>query len=364
MPRLTPNRRAFEREQKRLQRIISTEVKHKQILAVEAYEAIPKMPMIVTKKKLQEIQRITRSDILSKAEVFNPETGEWEQYQIPKSRPRNIAAIQPLKTEREIRKIRKQAAKQAAKTRAYHRSPEYREERREAIRRKARTEYGIYDKYLIEELEEASDKILSREMTEDELLDLLNRKQREQEELDYFQWEVEEELREEEERQRQKELDEYEQSLEDSVREVEEPDDEPFEEPDEEEDTEEYDDFGSPSPEDYDIPQFGQQAIEYIRSQAQYANNKYVAALIVQILDETIEREGYEDVVDRLTSKPEVFMLVDFVYMAQSKDDSYFYNVQALIECITGDSFGYEADVYDAMNRDTENTGYFNSWRY
>ncbi len=124
------NAQAFEREVKRLQRLVKI-AENKGIVFISS--PIPEKPDVVTRKKLNLIQSITKSDIESRGYTLDKETGELQNYVPPKqSKPRTIAsrsytshpsapripAHPKLKlTEEELHKKRSEAAKKSAQTR-------------------------------------------------------------------------------------------------------------------------------------------------------------------------------------------------------------------------------------------------------
>lgn len=333
LKKLSKNKLAFQREQKRLSGIVKREIKQKHITG-DLYENIPTMPSVVTKKRLQEIQRMTRSDVLKGAKIFNPKLNEWEEYKVPKSRPRNIEKIKPLKTAKELKKIRSEAAKKAAETRAYNRSEQFAEDliRQHSIFDKDLKDYA---KILIEHYQKGEFK---KADLNEQLEDIF-------EEQEYRRNGYEEEETEEPE-----------------VEEIEEPkEDEEIEEPDDYTDSEKpnySDDY-----DDYDIPEGAQQIIDYIRDQARYAENTHLADLIVRILDETIEREGIEDVSDRLESQgADVYALIDVV-MYDSNAQNVFMNTEALIDAITGNGFAYAEEIHAAMYTDIGSRSRWSTWR-
>ena len=331
--KLSKNKLAFQREQKRLSGIVKREIKQKHITG-DLYENIPKMPSVVTKKRLQAIQRMTRSDVLKGAKIFNPKWNEWEEYKVPKSRPRNIEKIKPLKTAKELHKIRSEAAKKAAQTRAYNRSEQFAEDliRKYDISDKDLKEYA---KRLIEDYQNGK---FNKGALNEELEDIFD-------EQEYRRNDYEDE-------------------------ETEEPEIEEIEEPEEDEETEEHEDYTEPDKpnysddyDDYDIPEGAQQIIDYIRDQARYAENTHLADLIVRILDETIEREGIEDVSDRLESQgADVYALIDVV-MYDSNGQELFMNTEALIDAITGNGFAYAEEIHAAMYTDIGSRSRWSTWR-
>lgn len=339
--KLSKNKLAFQREQKRLSGIVKREIKQKHITG-DLYENIPAMPSVVTKKRLQEIQRMTRSDVLKGAKIFNPKWNEWEEYKVPKSRPRNIEKIKPLKSQKELHKIRSEAAKKAAETRAYYRSDEYAE--------RLLREFGIYENELEVEAKVIFEDYKRKNIDRNELLDKYK-------DLYYEQNAIErrEQLRyeepEEDEETEEPEVVEIELPEEDE--EIEEP--EEYTEPEKPNYTDDYD--------DYDIPEGVQQIIDYIRDQARYAENTHLADLIVRILDETIEREGIEDVSDRLDSQgADIYALIDVV-MYDSNGQDVFMNTEALIDAITGNGFAYAEEIHAAMYTDIGSRSRWSTWR-
>ena len=124
------NAQAFEREVKRLQRLVKI-AENKGIVFISS--PIPEKPDVVTRKKLNLIQSITKSDIESKGYTLDKETGELQNYVPPKqskartTSPRSYTAHstaphiptppKPKLSEEELHKVRSESAKKAAQTR-------------------------------------------------------------------------------------------------------------------------------------------------------------------------------------------------------------------------------------------------------
>ena len=124
------NAQAFEREVKRLQRLVKI-AENKGIVFISS--PIPEKPDVVTRKKLNLIQSITKSDIESKGYTLDKETGELQNYVPPKksktrtTSPRSYKSHstaphiptppKPKLSEEELHKVRSESAKKAAQTR-------------------------------------------------------------------------------------------------------------------------------------------------------------------------------------------------------------------------------------------------------
>ena len=139
----SPNAQAFEREVKRLQRLIKI-AENKGIVFISS--PIPEKPAVVTRKRLNLIHSITKSDIESKGYTLDKETGELQNYVPPKkSKPRpklhyatysygsHLSALyKPKLSEEELHKVRSEAAKKVAQVRKEREAndPEYAERMR------------------------------------------------------------------------------------------------------------------------------------------------------------------------------------------------------------------------------------------
>lgn len=152
----TPNAQAFEREVKRLQRLVKI-AENKGIVFISS--PIPEKPAVVTRKRLNLIHSITKSDIESKGYTLDKETGELQNYVPPKkSKPRtkllypthsygshSSALYKPKLSEEELHKVRSEAAKKSAQARKEREAndPEYakrmREKRSNAAKKAAET---------------------------------------------------------------------------------------------------------------------------------------------------------------------------------------------------------------------------------
>lgn len=319
MPKISPNKASFMREQKRLERIIRKESKSVPFVG-DPFKAIPKMPKVVTQKRLQEIQTLTRSELLARTETVDIETGEVIPYIVPKSRARKVSSIKPLKSQRELSKIRSEAAKKGAKT------------KRERWAHNLTDRYDIKDKdiqdtvdCLVDEYKEKGITKAELEKSLDELLDL------------------------------QSEQEQY-------------TPDEPIDEQDltpiEEEPEPDYPDQDYTPEPDYDnIPSDVSQPIEYIKAMASYAENAACAKLITDVLNTTIEQEGYEEVSERISSSGADIMSLFDIIMYSSDQEEIFINMEAILDAITGDGFAYAYEIQGAMESDASNAGYYRYYR-
>lgn len=321
MPKISPNKASFMREQKRLERIIRKELKSVPFVG-EPFSAIPKMPKRITQKRLQEIQTMTRSELLARTETIDFETGQVIPYIVPKSRPRKVTSIKPLKSQRELSKIRSEAAQKGAKT------------KRERWAENLVDKYDIKDKdvsdtvdYLVDEYKE---KGITREELKNSLDELLGAQEQEQ-------------------------TDEYDVTQFDNGSEPDYNDYGDYEkepEPD-------YNDYG-----DYDnIPSDVSQPIEYIKAMSSYAENAACAKLITDVLNTAIEQEGYEQVSERISSAGADIMSLFDVVMYSSDQEEIFINMEAILDAITGDGFAYAYEIQEAMESDASNSGYYKYYR-
>ena len=283
------NAQAFEREVKRLQRLVKI-AENKGIVFISS--PIPEKPDVVTRKKLNLIQSITKSDIESKGYTLDKETGELQNYVPPKqskartTSPRSYTAHstaphiptppKPKLSEEELHKVRSESAKKAAQTRKQREATDVEYAKRmQEQRRKA-----------LEKAREAK------------------RKKREQEQQELPKPQTEPEPEEEEPQI-----------------------DEPQEEPD-------Y------TPDYSELPSQGDAILANVRAELSGAVNSHIAQYLLDLLEDEIDANGEDVVIERLATASEraIEMANGASYASDSDDVANC--AYSLADLITGGDIG------------------------
>ena len=293
------NAQAFEREVKRLQRLVKI-AENKGIVFISS--PIPEKPDVVTRKKLNLIQSITKSDIESKGYTLDKETGELQNYVPPKqskartTSPRSYTAHstaphiptppKPKLSEEELHKVRSESAKKAAQTRKQREATDVEYAKRmQEQRRKA-----------LEKAREAK------------------RKKREQEQQEQPNPQTEPEPEEEEPQI-----------------------DEPQEEPD-------Y------TPDYSELPSQGDAILANVRAELSGAVNSHIAQYLLDLLEDEIDANGEDVVIERLATASEraIEMANGASYASDSDDVANC--AYSLADLITGgDISGFMAEEIEQL---------------
>lgn len=160
--------KAFEREVKRLSKLLkSAEAKGITFLT----SPIPPRPKRITEKSVERLRKITAPKLLSKGYTIDEETGVLSRYKPPKSPTKSVSIpttstvtaktqVTPKHTPEELKQIRSQSAKKAAQTRAKREAenPEYRKRMQEIRRRNLEKARLAQKKFREEHPEEAKRK--------------------------------------------------------------------------------------------------------------------------------------------------------------------------------------------------------------
>lgn len=160
--------KAFEREVKRLSKLIKT-AESKGIVFLTS--PIPPKPKRVTTKSVERLRKITEPKLLAKGYTADQETGELSPYKPPKSSTKSVSIptastvtakskVTPKHTPEELKQIRSQSAKKAAQTRAKREAenPEYRKRMQEIRKRNLEKAREAQRKFREEHPEEAKRK--------------------------------------------------------------------------------------------------------------------------------------------------------------------------------------------------------------
>ena len=310
------NAQAFEREVKRLQRLVKI-AENKGIVFISS--PIPEKPDVVTRQKLNLIQSITKSDIESKGYTLDKETRELQSYVPPKkskartTSPRSYKSQsttphiptppKPKLSEEELHKVRSESAKKAAQTRKEREAtdPEYakrmQEQRRKALekargtRRRREQEDQEYKKRMDEIRRKSLEK--AREA---------KRNKREQEQHEQPKQPIEPEIP------------------------IEEP--EPEQEPQIEE------------PDYSELPSQGDVILANVRTELYGAVNSHIAQYLLDLLEDEIDANGEEVVVERLaTSSERAIEMANGASYASDSDD-VANCAYSLADLITGGDIG------------------------
>ena len=342
------NAQAFEREVKRLQRLVKI-AENKGIVFISS--PIPEKPDVVTRKKLNLIQSITKSDIESKGYTLDKETGELQNYVPPKKSrarttlPRTYKAHstashiskppKPKLSEEELHRVRSESAKKAAQTRKEREATdvEYakrmQNQRRKALekahetRRRREQEDLEYKKRMDDIRRKALEK--ARE----------TRRRREQEDLEYKKRmddirrkslekarEVKRNKREKEQQEHQKQNAEPEIPIDET---------EPREEPQKEQDY---------TPDYSELPSQGDAILANVRSELSGAVNSNIAQYLLDLLEDEIDSNGEAVVIERLAASSEraIEMANGASYASDSDDVANC--AYSLADLITGGDIG------------------------
>lgn len=317
------NAQAFEREVKRLQRLVKI-AENKGIVFISS--PIPEKPDVVTRKKLNFIQSITKSDIESKGYTLDEETGELQNYVPPKqSKPRTTSPRsytahtsaphiptppKPKLSEEELHKVRSESAKKAREARRKweQEHPEEAHERRSKsakkaaeTRRRREQEDAEYKKRVGDIRKKSLEK--AREA---------KRKKREQEQQEQPKPQTEPEIPIEPDSQ------------------IEEP--EPEEEPQIEEPQEE--------PDYSELPSQGDAILANVRAELTGAVNSHIAQYLLDLLEDEIDANGEDVVIERLATASEraIEMANGASYASDSDDVANC--AYSLADLITGGDIG------------------------
>lgn len=247
----TKNQIAFEREVKRLTRFVKQAEKQGVYFPEPPVPAV--MPKRVTKKALQRLQLMTKSEVQSKGYIIDTATGEVrEEYKPAPSKKRYLSQIKPLMTEREKIQARKQAKAKELTTKRVN-----------AIMKQWKIPKSA--EKVIRKL------VLSEDYSEDEKTSILRKIAKFYNPHEFeegFRWELPEAEPEEEKPIKTRRPVEY----------------------DEDEEAEFFD---VPSPDDFDVPAADgyEITLERLKDMLNMGNNPNTAAVINDLIDEQIERE-------------------------------------------------------------------------
>ena len=313
------NAQAFEREVKRLQRLVKI-AENKGIVFISS--PIPEKPDVVTRKKLNLIQSITKSDIESKGYTLDKETGELQNYVPPKKSrarttlPRTYKAHstashiskppKPKLSEEELHRVRSESAKKAAQTRKEREATDVEYAKRmQDQRRKA--------------LEKARETRRRREQEDLEYkkrMDDIRRKSLEKAR------EVKRNKREKEQQEHQKQNAEPEITIDET---------EPGEEPQKEQDY---------TPDYSELPSQGDAILANVRSELSGAVNSHIAQYLLDLLEDEIDSNGEAVVIERLAASSEraIEMANGASYASDSDDVANC--AYSLADLITGGDIG------------------------
>ena len=344
------NAQAFEREVKRLQRLVKI-AENKGIVFISS--PIPEKPNVVTRKKLNLIKSITKSDIESKGYTLDKETGELQNYVPPKkskartSSPRSYKSHstaphiptppKPKLSEEELHRVRSESAKKAAQTRKEREATdvEYakrmQEQRRKALE-KAREARRRFEQEHPEEAHAQRSKAAKKAAE--------TRRRREQEDAEYKKRmddirrkalekarEANQKKREQEQQEQPKPQTEPEIPIEEPEPEEESQIDEPQEEPD----------YTS----DYsELPSQGDAILANVRSELSGAVNSHIAQYLLDLLEDEIDANGEDVVIERLATASErsIEMANGASYASDSDDVANC--AYSLADLITGGDIG------------------------
>ena len=350
------NAQAFEREVKRLQRLVKI-AENKGIVFISS--PIPEKPDVVTRKKLNFIKSITKSDIESKGYTLDKETGELQNYVPPKqskartTAPRSYTAHstaphiptppKPKLSEEELHKIRSESAKKAAQTRKQREATdvEYakrmQEQRRKALE-KAREARRKWEQEHPEEAHAQRSKSAKKAAE--------TRRRREQEDAEYKKRmdeirrkaldkarEAKRKKREQEQQEQPKPQTEPEIPIEPESEEEEPQIDEPLEVPDYSE-----------------LPSQGDAILANVRAELSGAVNSHIAQYLLDLLEDEIDANGEDVVIERLATAPErAIEMANGASYASDSDDvaNCAYSLADLIT--SGDIGGFMAEEIEQL---------------
>lgn len=333
------NAQAFEREVKRLQRLVKI-AENKGIVFISS--PIPEKPDVVTRKKLNLIQSITKSDIESKGYTLDKETGELQNYVPPKqSKARTTAPRsytphstaphiptppKPKLSDEELHKVRSESVKKAAQTRKKREATdvEYakrvQEQRRKALE-KAREARRKWEQEHPEEAHAQRSKAAKKAAE--------TRRRREQEDAEYkkrmddIRKKALEKAREAKRKKREQE--QQEQPKPQTEPEI------PIEEPPEEPDY---------TPVYSELPSQGDAILANVRAELSGAVNAHIAQYLLDLLEDEIDANGEDVVIELLATAPEraIEMANGASYASDSDDVANC--AYSLADLITGGDIG------------------------
>lgn len=355
------NAQAFEREVKRLQRLVKI-AENKGIVFISS--PIPEKPDVVTRKKLNLIQSITKSGIESKGYTLDKETGELQNYVSSKqskartTAPRSYTAHstaphiptppKPKLSEEELHKVRSESAKKAAQTRKEREATdvEYakrmQEQRRKALE-KAREARRKWEQEHPEEAHAQRSKAAKKAAE--------TRRRREQEDAEYkkrmddIRRKALEKAREAKRKKREQEQQEQPKPHTEPEIPVEEP--EPEEEEPQIDEPQEKPDYTS----DYsELPSQGDAILANIRAELSGAVNSHIAHYLLDLLEDEIDANGEDVVIEHLATAPEraIEMANGASYASDSDDVANC--AYSLADLITGgDIAGFMAEDIEQL---------------
>lgn len=350
----SPNAQAFEREVKRLQRLVKI-AENKGIVFISS--PIPEKPDIVTRKKLNLIKSLTKSDIESKGYTLDKETGELQNYVSPKkskvrktsspsytphsTAPRIPTHFNTKLSDEELHKVRSESAKKAAQTRKEREASdvEYakrvQEQRRKALEkaREARRKWEQeYPKEAHAQRSRAAKKAAE------------TRKKHEQEDAEYKKRMDEirrkslEKAREAKRKKREKEQNEQPKQ------------EEPENFVDEQESKEEPQREQDYTPDYSELPTQGHAILSNIRSELSGAVNSHIAQYLLDLLEDETDVNGEDAVIERLATAPErAIEMANGASYASDSDDvaNCAYSLADLITA--GDIVGFMAEEIEEL---------------
>ena len=339
------NAQAFEREVKRLQRLVKI-AENKGIVFISS--PIPEKPDAVTRKKLNLIQSITKSDIESKGYTLDKETGELQNYVPPKksksriTSPRSYTAHstapriptphKPKLSEEELHKVRSESAKKAAQIRKEREATDVEYAKRmQEQRRKALEKAREARKWEQEHPEEAH---LQRSKAAKKAAE--TRRIREQEDAEYkkrmdeIRRKALEKAREAKRKKREQEQQELPKPQTEPEIPIEEP--EPEEEPQIDEPLE--------VPGYPELPSQGDAILANVRAELSGAVNSHIAQYLLDLLEDEIDANGEDVVIERLATASEraIEMANGASYASDSDDVANC--AYSLADLITGGDIG------------------------
>ena len=331
------NAQAFEREVKRLQRLVKI-AENKGIVFISS--PIPEKPDVVTRKKLNLIQSITKSDIESKGYTLDKETGELQNYVPPKKSKARTTSPRPYKphstvphiptppnpklSEEELHKVRSESAKKAAQTRKQREATDVEyakrmhEQRRKSLE-KAREARRKWEQEHPEEAHAQRSKAAKKAAE--------TRRRREQEDAEYKK-RMDEIRRKALEKAREAKQNKREQEQQEQPK----PQTEPEEEPQIDEPLE--------VPDYPELPSQGDAILANVRAELSGAVNSHIAQYLLDLLEDEIDANGEDVVIERLATAPEraIEMANGASYASDSDDIANC--AYSLADLITGGDIG------------------------
>lgn len=332
------NAQAFEREVKRLQRLVKI-AENKGIVFISS--PIPEKPDVVTRKKLNLIKSITKSDIESKGYTLDKETGELQNYVPPKqskarttssrsykshsTAPHIPTSPKPKLSEEELHKVRSESAKKAAQTRREREATdvEYakrmQEQRRKALE-KAREARRKWEQEHPEEAHAQRSKAAKKAAE--------TRRRREQEDVEYKK-RMDEIRRKALEKAREAKRNKSEQEQQEQPKRQTGP-----EIPIEEQEPEEKE------PQIEELPSQGEVILANVRAELSGAVNAHIAQYLLDLLEDEIDSNSEDVVIERLANAPEraIEMANGASYASDSDDVANC--AYSLADLITGGDIG------------------------